>query len=109
METLVGALVAIWIVLCILVGVFLSAACLGSLCCIFSPPENTSRGEAFGGFIFCAVIAALCFTHVWWLMTKDTQTPETPETRDILLTVPQESSVNAQVISGNNTVNLQNL
>ena len=109
MATLTGALVAIWIVLCILVGVFLSAACLGSLCCIFSPPENTSRGEAFGGFIFCAVIAALCFTHVWWLMTKDKQTLELPATRDILLTVPQESSVNAQVTSGNNTVNITDL
>ena len=98
-----------WIVLCILVGVFLSTACLCSLCCIFSPPENTSRGEAFGSFIFYAVIAALCFTHVWWLMTKDKQTLELPATRDIHLTIPRESSVNAQVISGNNTVNLQNL
>jgi hypothetical protein len=35
--------------------------------------------------------------------------PETPRTRDIHLTVPQESSVNAQVTSGNNTVNIENL
>ena len=109
MATLTGALVAVWIVLCILVGVFLSIACLGSLCCIFRSPENTSRGEAFGGFIFCAVIAALCFTHVWWLMSKEKETPQPSKTRDIHLTVPQESSVNAQVISGDNTINLQNL
>jgi hypothetical protein len=35
--------------------------------------------------------------------------PETPRTRDIHLTVPQESSVNAQVTSGNNTVNITDL
>ena len=34
---------------------------------------------------------------------------ETPETRDILLTVPQKSSVNAQVTSGNNTINITDL
>ena len=96
MATLTGALVAIWIVLCILVGVFLSTACLGSLCCIFSPPENTSRGEAFGGFIFCAVIAALCFTHVWWLMTKGKQAPGLPATRDIHLTVPEKVEVHTE-------------
>ena len=109
MATLTGALVAVWIAVCILVGVFLSTACLGSLCCLFSPPENTSRGEAFGGFIFCAVFAALCFTHVGWLMSKDKETLQPSKTRDIHLTVPQESSVNAQVISGNNTVNITDL
>lgn len=109
METLVGALVAIWIVLCILVGVFFSIASLGSLCCTFSPPENTSRSEAFMGFVLCSIVAGLFFTHVWWLMTKDKQTPELPATRDILLTVPERSSVNAQVISENNTVNITDL
>ena len=96
MTTLTGALVAVWIAVCILTGVFLSTASLGSLCCIFSPPENTSRSEAFGGFIFCSIIAVLCFTHVWWLMTKDKQTPELPATRDIHLTVPEKVEVHTE-------------
>ena len=35
--------------------------------------------------------------------------PESPKTRDILLTVPETSRVDAQVTSENNTINLQNL
>lgn len=109
LGTLAGALLAVWIVLCILVGVFFSATSLGSLCCIIDPAENYSRTEAFIGFLFCGFIAILCFTHVWCLISEDKHIPSPLATRDILLTVPEESSVNAQVTSGNNTVNIQNL
>lgn len=109
METLVGALLVVWIVLCILVGIFSSTAALGGLCCTFDPPKNTQRSEAFSVFMVCGLIAILCFIHVWSLMAEDKQTPEPPKTRDILLTVPEKSSVNAQVTSENNTVNISNL
>ena len=35
--------------------------------------------------------------------------PETPRNRQIILDVPRSSQVDAQVISGSNTVNLKNL
>jgi hypothetical protein len=109
LGTLTGALLAVWIVLCILVGVFFSSTALGSLCCIIDPSENLSRTESFIGFLFCGFIAILCFTHVWCLISEDKPTPNLPATRDILLTVPEESSVNAQVTSENNTVNITDL
>ena len=109
LGTLAGALLAVWIVLCILVGVFFSATALGSMCCILDPAENYSRTEAFIGFLFCGFIAILCFTHVWCLIFEDKHIPSPPATRDILLTVPEKSSVNAQVTSGNNTVNISDL
>lgn len=37
------------------------------------------------------------------------QTPEPSENRQIILDVPRTSQVDAQVTSGNNTVNLKNL
>ena len=96
MATLTGALVAVWIAVCILTGVFLSTASLGSLCCIFSPPENISRSEAFGGFIFCSIIAGLFYIHIGYLLGKSQETPETPATRDILLTVPEKVRVHTE-------------
>lgn len=109
METLFGALLVVWIVLCILAGIFSSTAALGGLYCTFDPPENTQRSEAFSVFIVCGLVAILCFIHVWSLMTEDKQTPALPKTRDILLTVPETSRVDAQVTSENNTVNISNL
>jgi hypothetical protein len=35
--------------------------------------------------------------------------PESPRNRQIILDVPEKSSVNAQVTSQDNTINLQNL
>ena len=107
MATLTGALVAMWIAVCILIAIFLSVLALSGLVCTLSPPDYPlPRLEAFSGFVCCSIIAGLFFIHVHHLVTKP---QETPATRDILLTVPQESSVNAQVTSGNNTVNLKNL
>ena len=107
MATLTGALVAVWIAVCILLAIFLSVLALSGLTCTVSPSDaGVSRLEAFCGFVYCSLFAGLFYIHVHHLVTKP---QETPATRDIHLTVPQESSVNAQVISGNNTVNLQNL
>jgi hypothetical protein len=65
--------------------------------------------EALSGFVPCFILAGLFYVHIGYLLKISQETPETPKTRDILLTVPEESSVNAQVTSGNNTVNIQNL
>ena len=107
MATLTGALVAVWIAVCILLAIFLSVLALSGLVCTISPSDTgVSRLEAFSGSVICTLIAGLFYIHVHHLLTKP---QETPATRDIHLTVPQESSVNAQVISGNNTVNLTDL
>ena len=110
MATLTGALVAMWIAVCILLAIFLSVLALSGLVCTISNSDTgVPRLEAFSGFVCCSLIAGLFYIHVHHLVTKPQETPKTPRTRDILLTVPEESSVNAQVTSGNNTVNLQNL
>lgn len=107
MATLTGALVAVWIAVCILLAIFLSILALSGLTCTISNSDTgVSRLEAFCGFVCCTLLAGLFYIHVHHLVTKP---QETPETRNILLTVPQKSSVSAQVTSGNNTVNLQNL
>ena len=110
MATLTGALVAVWTAVCILLAIFLSVLALSGLVCTVSPSgTGVPRLEAFSGFVCCTLLAGLFYIHVHHLVTKPQETPETPRTRDIHLTVPQESSVNAQVISGNNTVNIENL
>lgn len=107
MATLTGALVAVWIAICILLAIFLSVLALSGLVCTISPSDTgVPRLESFSGFVICTLIAGLFYIHAYCLVSKP---QDTPATRDILLTVPQESSVNAQVTSGNNTVNLQNL
>ena len=109
MITLSGALLAIWTSACILMVIFFSILTLGALLCILVPPDGLSRLEAFSGFVFCSFFAGLFFIHVQCLLAEPQETPEPPKTRDILLTVPEESSVNAQVTSDNNTVNIENL
>ena len=110
MATLIGALVAVWIAVCILLAIFLSVLALSGLVCTISPSDpGLSRLETFSGSVICTLIAGLFYIHVHHLVTKPQETPETPRTRDILLTVPEESSVNAQVTSGNNTINIVDL
>ena len=107
MEILAGALVAVWIAVCILLAIFLSVLALAGLVCTVSNSDTgVPRLEAFSGFVCCTLLAGLFYIHVHHLVTKP---QETPATRDIHLTVPQESSVNAQVTSGNNTVNITDL
>lgn len=43
------------------------------------------------------------------LILANSPIPETPRNRQIILNVPEKSSVNAQVTSENNTVNIENL
>ena len=43
------------------------------------------------------------------LILANSPIPETPRNRQIILDVPEKSSVNAQVTSENNTVNIENL
>lgn len=43
------------------------------------------------------------------LILANSPIPETPRNRQIILDVPEKSSVNAQVTSKNNTVNIENL
>ena len=109
MITLSGALLSLWTAGCILMVIFFSILTLAALLCTLVPPDGLSRLEAFSGFVFCSFFAGLFFIHVQYLLAKPQETPENPKTRDILLTVPEKSSVNAQVTSGNNTVNLENL
>lgn len=109
MITLSGALLAIWTAACILMVIFFSVLTLAGLLCTLAPPDGLPRLEAFSGFIFCGFFAGLFYIHVQWLLAEPQETPEPPKTRDILLTVPEESSVNAQVTSDNNTVNIENL
>ena len=109
MTMLSGALLAVWIAVCILTAIFFTIASISCLSCIVSPSAAVSRMEAFSCFVPCILLAGLLYIHIGYLLSISQETPETPKTRDILLTVPEESSVNAQVTSGNNTVNLKNL
>lgn len=107
METLTGVLLVVWIAVCILLTLFLSVLALVGLIYTVSPLDTgIPRLEAFSGFVCCILLAGLFHIHVHSLVTKP---QETPATRDILLTVPQKSSVNVQVTSGNNIVNIENL
>ena len=109
MATLSGALLAMWIAVCILTAIFFTVAAISCLVCTVSPSAEVSRIEALSGFFPCFLLAGLFYIHIGYLLASSQETPETPATRDILLTVPEESSVNAQVTSGNNTVNIENL
>lgn len=109
MITLSGALLAMWTSACILMVIFFSILALAALLCTLVPSDGFTRLEAFSGLVFCGFFAGLFYIHVQYLLPEPQETPETPATRDIHLTVPEESSVNAQVTSGNNTVNIENL
>jgi hypothetical protein len=110
MATLSGALLSMWTAGCILIAIFLTVIVLSCIICTIAPPDSgVSRTEAFSGLVASTLIAGLFYIHIWYLVAEPQEIPETPRTRDILLTVPEESSVNAQVTSGNNTVNLKNL
>lgn len=109
MAALPGPLLAMWIAACILTAIFFTVAAISCLVCTVSPTPEVSRMEALSGFLPCFLLAGLFYVHIGYLLKISQETPEPPKTRDILLTVPEESSVNAQVTSGNNTVNIQNL
>lgn len=58
---------------------------------------------AFLAFCFSALLGTIILNK-----TKEAHNSQ-PPTRDIRLTVPKDSSVNAQITSGNNTVNITDL
>ena len=93
MATLTGALVAVWIAVCILLAIFLSVLALSGLVCTVSPATGVPRLEAFSGFVCCTLLAGLFYIHVHHLVTKP---QETPATRDIHLTVPEKVEVHAE-------------
>lgn len=101
METLPEILLSVWISLCTLIAIAFSILGLaGLLCTLIQPDVRIPRLEYFSGFVWCTALAGFFYTHVWCLQGK----PQ--ETRDIHLTVPKDSSVNTQITSGNNTVNI---
>jgi hypothetical protein len=67
--------------------------------------ESSVRLDDIIIFLMVLPIGLAAFIHLLYAA----RVPESPKTRDILLTVPQESSVNAQVTSENNTVNITDL
>lgn len=110
MATLPGALLSIWTAGCILIAIFLTVVALSCLICTIVPPDvRVGRAEAFSGLVTSTLLAGLFYIHVWCLLGKPQESPELPETRDIHLTVPKDSSVNTQITSGNNTVNITDL
>lgn len=50
-----------------------------------------------------------CISGILFFTIVEPDPPQAPVTRDIHLTVPQDSSVNTQITSGNNTVNITDL
>lgn len=107
METLPEILLSVWISLCTLIAIASSIIGLAALLCtLIQPDVRIPRLEYFTGFVWCTVLAGFFYTHVWCLQGK---LQESPATRDIHLTVPQDSSVNTQITSGNNTVNITDL
>lgn len=107
METLPGALLSVWIAGCILIAITLSVLAIAALLCtLLQPDVRIPRLEFFSGFVCCIFLAGLFYIHVSSLLAKP---QEIPATRDIHLTVPKDSSVNTQITSGNNTVNITDL
>ena len=94
MATLTGALVAVWIAVCILLAIFLSVLALSGLVCTISTSDTgVPRLEAFSGFVCCTLLAGLFYIHVHHLVTKP---QEIPATRDIHLTVPEKVEVHTE-------------
>ena len=86
---------------------FLSA--LRDFLSLFHSSKFRHKSEVIGFIILFGCLSCLCWIYVYDSYTKLAKTLAPHTTRNILLTVPEKSSVNAQVTSGNNTVNLQNL
>ena len=96
MITLPGALLALWIAACILTAIFLTVAAISCLVCTVSPTPEVSRMEALSGFFPCFLLAGLFYIHIGYLLGKSQETPETPATRDIHLTVPEKVEVHTE-------------
>lgn len=71
--------------------------------------SRESRMSSDDFFIFLIVFPGLLAVFIPLILAELEGVPETPRNRQIILDVPESSSVNAQVTSENNTVNLENL
>lgn len=90
----------------ILGGSFFITVSLISLLMVFLALNDkyfVLAAEAFIVFGFSALFGVLLFSQ-----TREAINSQ-PPTRDIHLTVPADSSVNAQITSGSNTVNITDL
>lgn len=90
----------------ILGGSFFITVSLISLLMVFlalNDKDFVSATEAFIAFGFSALFGVLILSQ-----TREALNLQ-PPTRDIHLTVPKDSSVNAQVTSGSNTVNITDI
>ena len=59
--------------------------------------------------IFLMILPGILAVFIALLLANIQEAPESPRSRQVILDVPETSRVDAQVTSGNNTVNLKNL
>lgn len=82
-----------------------------------SPIPSSLEDSSRAGFdffqdvlpIFLAILPGILAVFISLLFANIPEAPESPRTRQVILDVPETSRVDAQVTSGDNTVNLQNL
>lgn len=80
-----------------------------------NPLGDSSKGPresriSFDDFlIFLMILPGSLAVFIPLILAHLEGVPESPRNRQIILDVPEKSSVNAQVTSGNNTVNISNL
>ena len=74
-----------------------------------SNPPRKSPADADVFFIFLMTLPPSLAAVICLILANFGETPESSGNRQIILDVPKTSQVDAQVISGNNTVNLKNL
>ena len=73
-----------------------------------SRESGTSFDDSINDFLIFLMILPLAIA-VFFHLAKSGEVSEDSRTRQVILDVPESSRVDAQVTSGDNTVNLQNL
>lgn len=73
-----------------------------------SRESGTSFDDSINDFLIFLMILPTTIA-VFFHLAKSGEAPESPRNRQVILDVPETSRVDAQVTSGDNTVNLQNL
>lgn len=71
--------------------------------------SRASSGDFVIPLMFILAAGAVIITFAVPTPKKSREVPESPGNRQVILDVPETSRVDAQVTSGNNTVNFQNL